>query len=43
MISVYPEATIKHVLASERFRLVKMQRGGIRDNPVHRAAIFESY
>jgi SAM-dependent methyltransferase len=41
IIYVYAEP-LDQVLRTGRFRLLKEQRGGIRDIPQHRAAIFES-
>ena len=42
LIYVHPRLG-SHVLATGRFRLLKEQRGGLRDFRVSRAAIFESY
>jgi len=42
LIYVYPSLA-SQVLATGRFRLLKEQRGGLRDTRVFRAAIFESY
>jgi SAM-dependent methyltransferase len=41
LIYVHPQHA-RQVLATGRFRLVKEQRGGLRDTRVNRAAIFES-
>ena len=41
LIYVYPVLGAR-ILATERFRLVKWQRGGLRDRRLFRAAIFES-
>ena len=42
LIYVHPRLG-SHVLATGRFRLLKEQRGGLRDARVYRAAIFESH
>ena len=41
LIYVHPTAA-RQILATKRFRLLKVQRGGLRDWPISRAEIYES-